>query len=226
MNTRHTRNTTSLLSWSLSLLFLVLISNAFGQQRSITATSSANAICPGGSVTLSYTEDNFSFGATCRDSLRVDSILLIDVTNNDTLLETTKQSWELPPSFSHSPLNTTTYRWIVTRRRPDDSFCPSFPLNDELTVEVRNPQASFTWASPSPNNCANDGPVNFTSNSSGQGLTFAWDFDDGNSDTAENPNHQYTSIGAGSSTYNVTLTVTDDVVCRQYYSTSSNKSKS
>ena len=78
---------------------------------------------------------------------------------------------------------------------------------------MRNPQASFTWAGPSPNNCANEGPVNFTSNSSGQGLTYAWDFDDGNSSTSDNPNHQYTSIGTASSTYNVSLTVTDDVGC-------------
>ena len=82
VNTQFTRNTTLVLRWSLSLLFLVLISSAFGQ-RSITATTSANAICPGGSVTLSYTENNFSFGSVCSDPSRIDSILLINVTNEE-----------------------------------------------------------------------------------------------------------------------------------------------
>ena len=190
----------------------MLISNAFGQQQSITATSSANAICPGDSVTLSYTENNFSsLNFNCRTN-RVDSVIWLNITTGDTLRIDTHFDNTPTPSLLVSPASTTTYSVRVIGRRVDNgNLC--FDYTELLSIDVRNPQASFTWAGPSPNNCANEGPVNFTSNSSGQGLTYAWDFDDGNSSTSENPNHQYTSIGTASSTYNVSLTVTDDVGC-------------
>ncbi len=47
--------------------------------------------------------------------------------------------------------------------------------------------------------------ITFTDLSSGDIETWDWDFDDGNSSTAENPTHTYAADG----TYSVTLTVTD-----------------
>ncbi|MEC8757041.1 MAG: PKD domain-containing protein, partial [Bacteroidota bacterium] len=212
MNTRYTLNTSSLLRWSLSLLLLVLISNAFGQ--SISIVSSETAICPGGSVTLSYTENSFNSLTPnpCRNN-RIDSVIWLNLTTGDTLRIDTHIDNTPTPSLPVSPASTTDYavRVIGYRNNANGSQC--FNYLDSITIEVRNPQASFTWVGPSPNNCANEGPVNFTSNSTGQGLTYAWDFDDGNSSTVRDPNHQYTSIGASSSTYNVTLAVTDDAGC-------------
>ena len=47
--------------------------------------------------------------------------------------------------------------------------------------------------------------INFDNNSTGSGLSYLWDFGDGSTSTATNPNHAYTVNG----TYTVTLTVTD-----------------
>ena len=45
----------------------------------------------------------------------------------------------------------------------------------------------------------------FTSGATGAGLSYAWDFGDGNTSTQQNPIHLYNQVG----TYTVTLTVTD-----------------
>jgi len=47
--------------------------------------------------------------------------------------------------------------------------------------------------------------LNFNNNSNGVGLSHLWDFGDGNTSTATNPNHSYTTNG----TYDVSLIVTD-----------------
>ncbi len=69
-------------------------------------------------------------------------------------------------------------------------------------ILVTDPSAAFT---------VNDSltcigsAINFNNGSSGSGLSYVWDFGDGNSSTATNPNHNYTVNG----TYNVSLIVTD-----------------
>lgn len=59
--------------------------------------------------------------------------------------------------------------------------------------------------------CANV-PVQFTNLTTGDGLTFSWNFGDGSEvSTQRNPTHTFSNaIGAGTQTYNVTLTVTDE----------------
>ncbi len=59
-----------------------------------------------------------------------------------------------------------------------------------------------------PHNCPNN-PISFTNTSLGQGLSYLWQFGDGNSSTLENPTHSYSLPG----TYSVTLTIKDQNDC-------------
>jgi len=60
------------------------------------------------------------------------------------------------------------------------------------------PTASFTYST-------EDGEVTFTNNSQ-HGLSYSWDFGDGNTSTLDNPVHTYSESGE----YTVNLTVTND----------------
>ncbi|MEX2590386.1 MAG: PKD domain-containing protein [Chitinophagales bacterium] len=51
--------------------------------------------------------------------------------------------------------------------------------------------------------------VSFTDSSEGNGLSYYWEFGDGNTDTIQNPEHEYEFEG----TYTITLTVTDQFGC-------------
>lgn len=51
--------------------------------------------------------------------------------------------------------------------------------------------------------------VSFTDSSTGDGLTYFWDFGDGNTDTIQNPIHEYEFEG----NYTISLTVTDQFGC-------------
>lgn len=73
-------------------------------------------------------------------------------------------------------------------------------------AENKSPVASFTYSPSSPTTADT---VQFTDNSSdedGQVVSWSWNFGDGATSIAQNPSHQYTTLG----TYTVTLTVTDD----------------
>lgn len=71
------------------------------------------------------------------------------------------------------------------------------------------PSANFDYLRP---NCFGDTTyfVNLTSATSGSGLTYLWDFGDGNSSTLKNPRHLYTNSG----TYQVTLVVQSSNGCQ------------
>lgn len=88
------------------------------------------------------------------------------------------------------------------------------------TVVVKmntNPVASFSF-SPS-SGCAGN-PIQFTNSSSpSAGLSYAWNFGDplsgtANSDTLENPTHVFSAFGTGNQTFTVTLTVTTSAGCK------------
>ncbi|MEL7340340.1 MAG: PKD domain-containing protein, partial [Bacteroidota bacterium] len=92
----------------------------------------------------------------------------------------------------------------------------SFPVSLSLTdaegcmatanltnpILATEPIADFT--APFPAECPGF-PVVFNNLSSGQGLSYLWDFGDGNTSTASNPSHIYGLAG----TYTVSLTITD-----------------
>ncbi len=74
----------------------------------------------------------------------------------------------------------------------------SIPFTLNVTIACPPPTANFTFV-------ANGATVNFTSTSTGNGLTYAWDFGDGATSTLANPSHTYASSG----NYTVTLKVTN-----------------
>jgi len=92
-----------------------------------------------------------------------------------------------------SPSTTTSYSVTV------ESFFNNCTAFDTVVVEVLpSPVASF-------GNSINNLTVTFTNTSTGNNLTYLWDFGDSNTDNVQNPVHTYASAG----TYTVTLTVSD-----------------
>lgn len=83
-----------------------------------------------------------------------------------------------------------------------NTFCMS------ITVSCPAPSSNFNFVT-------NANMANFTNQTSGSGSpTYVWDFGDGNTSTATNPSHAYTTVG----TFNVCLISTSvcgsDTVCR------------
>lgn len=74
--------------------------------------------------------------------------------------------------------------------------------NTTQTVVIVGPDADFNYTL----DCNNSNRVTFTNTSTG-GQSYQWAFGDGNTSTLEDPVHQYATSG----TYNVTLTVTDNI---------------
>ncbi|MFN3918432.1 MAG: PKD-like domain-containing protein [Flavobacteriales bacterium] len=77
---------------------------------------------------------------------------------------------------------------------------------DQITITVGGPNASFT-ANPS----VGPAPLNvqYSNASSGSGLTYDWDFGDGNVSTSQNPSNTFGALGS----YTTTLIVTDALGC-------------
>jgi len=68
------------------------------------------------------------------------------------------------------------------------------------------PVANFTFEQ---NGLCADQPIKFTNTSTGENLTFEWDFGDGSTSTQKDPEHVFsTAIGGGERTFNVSLIVT------------------
>lgn len=72
------------------------------------------------------------------------------------------------------------------------------------------PMASFTF---NPNNACSGQNIFFNNTSSGAGLTYLWNFGDGNTSVLQNPTHAFISYGCGTQNFNVQLTVTDSNGC-------------
>ena len=78
---------------------------------------------------------------------------------------------------------------------------------------VVNPEISADFDYVAVNNCT-DFKVTFQNKSVG-GTTYLWDFGDGESSTAENPEHTYTNSGSFSSDFTVVFTATNDQGCSE-----------
>src|SRR5690606_13029353 len=83
--------------------------------------------------------------------------------------------------------------------------CQSAAINVTIVINPL-PVADFT-ATPTSGNI----PLNvvYTDNSTGNGLTYAWDFGNGNIDSVPNTSNIFTQLG----NYTTTLTITDNAGC-------------
>lgn len=93
----------------------------------------------------------------------------------------------------------------------DNNGCDhTYTLTNYITAS-NQPTADFGPTSPT-SACAPPLTVNFTDQSTGGGSNYSyqWDFGDGGTSTAANPNHTYTALG----TYTVTLIITDANGCQ------------
>lgn len=146
-----------------------------------------------------------NFGITC-DEITADYSESIDELNVDFTDASTNVdawSWDFGDGNTSTLQNPThtyavdgTYNVCLTASSDcdDDVVCTSVTVEDCV-----DPTASFT-------NVSTELDVDFTNASTSGTTTFAWDFDDGNSSTDENPSHSFATDG----TYNVCLTITDE----------------
>ncbi|MBX2905098.1 MAG: PKD domain-containing protein [Taibaiella sp.] len=107
------------------------------------------------------------------------------------------------PMTSHTYTAAGTYD--ITEIVTDNIGCKDTAYHPAY-ITAWDPTASFTASNTHP--CLN-GPVSFTSTSTGGIVAYSWDFGDGVTSTLATPSHSYTAAG----TYNVTLMVTDSHGC-------------
>jgi gliding motility-associated-like protein len=97
----------------------------------------------------------------------------------------------------------------VTEVVTDNIGCKD-TLTKTAYITAIKPHAAFTAANLTP--CRKT-PVVFNNTSSGNNLTYSWNFGDGTTSTVQSPNHPYYTNG----TFTVTLTVTDATGCTDTY---------
>lgn len=92
-----------------------------------------------------------------------------------------------------------------------DSSGDTVNIDRTATIIVTEPTVDFSFNN---NNACSGTNINFTSIVSGSGpFTYSWNFGDGGTSTAANPNHSYNTLGCGNSNFTVTLIATDNNGC-------------
>ena len=116
----------------------------------------------------------------------------------------TIQTYTIPP-FTHAYQDTGSY--VVIETVTDAAGCSA---SDTVTgaVEITRPRALFL--EPDSFYCPGT-PATFINLSAGYGLTYAWSYSDGGTDTAQNPQHSFPARSGV--TYTVSLTVKDIYGC-------------
>lgn len=109
------------------------------------------------------------------------------------------------PNFAANPnhLYQTSGTYPVSLQITDQNNCSDNQIFNSITVTVA-PIALFSTSN-NPSSCTVPHTVNFVNNSQGTGVNYLWDFGDGNTSTAANPSHTYTTLGS----YNVSLIASD-----------------
>lgn len=113
-------------------------------------------------------------------------------------------------SSQQNPINNYTFsgNYTVSLSISDANGCNGTASVPNMVQVVPQPQAIFS--SPDTLACAAPHTVNFSNTSStGPNSTYTWDFGDGNTSSAANPTHTYTSDG----NYTVSLIVSDPAGC-------------
>ena len=106
---------------------------------------------------------------------------------------------------------------ILTLTAYGKGLCASDSASDNMTLTINPlPIANFSF---SPDNVCAPATIQFTDNSTGNGLTYEWDLGDplsapNNTSNDTNPDHLYDTIGDGIAVYNITLIVTNNYQCK------------
>ncbi|MEP7279848.1 MAG: PKD domain-containing protein [Bacteroidota bacterium] len=116
---------------------------------------------------------------------------------------TAPKTYTAPP-FTHTYTNTGAYAVTLTTYDNTSNNCSDVYTD---SVFITKPVTQFNAAATT--FCPGT-PLQFTDSSSGNGLSYAWFFGDGGTDTARNPVHNY---AGRDSSYSVKLVVTDTVGC-------------
>lgn len=147
---------------------------------------------PGGCVNTNITFNDLSTAATGIKSWT------FDFGDGNT------QTFTAPP-FIHSYADTG--RFVVKMTVTDNNNCPDTYTSTD-TIVISKPVAGFTadFKTICPNT-----DLPFKDTSAGKGLTWSWDFGDGNTSTTQSPVHRY---AATSGTFTVKLVITDAVGCK------------
>lgn len=86
-------------------------------------------------------------------------------------------------------------------------------LNNSVVINVMDPTVDFTTTADA-NTCSGDAVIFMPTITNGSpAYTYLWDFGDGTTSDLENPMHAFTSLGCGTGTFVVTLTVVDSNGC-------------
>lgn len=111
-----------------------------------------------------------------------------------------QHSNETTPVVTVAPQVTTNYTVIVSDE------CQTFTVSGTTTVVVVKPNADFIISSQT---LFNDLPITFQNTTTG-GVSYVWDFGDGQTSTVVHPNNTYDVPG----TYMVTLIATNEIGCK------------
>lgn len=109
-----------------------------------------------------------------------------------------------------APVATTTYSLTITA----SNGCTQ---TETITVTIEpDPVAGFNFL---PNNVCATTPIQFSSTSTGSGLSYSWNFGNPasggqNTSNQQNPSHTFISTGSASANFNVVLTVTNSFGCQ------------
>ena len=169
----------------LPLFFFLFFTNNTKGQASIQANG-ATSICGPGTVALSVT--GAAGGSTFqwrKDNIDISGANLIN----------------------YPATATGSYSVIITNANPPDTLSP---VNVSITAK---PIPDFTFT---PNTAVCSGTAiqfNSSVNSGTPPFTYVWDFGGNGTSTSQNPVHAFTSLGCGTASFVVSLTVTDSKGC-------------
>ena len=103
---------------------------------------------------------------------------------------------------------------ISGKKKSNNIFCKNKSIENDINLisstklnALDGPSINFTFTN---NNTCSGTAIKFTSNVTGKSpFTYTWKFGDGQTSTANNPTHKYTSLGCATMTFPVSLTVMD-----------------
>ena len=132
---------------------------------------------------------------------------LIDGVNESTVTTTTTSNSVQIPVVTTVAKNIT---YKITKIKDASSPEKDQDVNKIITINAL-PTGDFTFN----NNTTCSGiNIQFSATANGKApFTYTWNFGDNNTSTSQNPTHSYYSVGCGTATYKVVLTITDANGC-------------